>query len=168
MRSTPFLLAALAFAAAGCAGSAGNDQAQANSAAPGAPANAAAPAPQANAAASADRVLRTETVTGTFSGWEMGDYLWARIDVARRGTVSAQPGPTPIDLFLDSNRGRELTVEIATVRANVPEAGGETEIRRITAARSGAVTAEAWWAGLSAADRGAAQRRFEEGALSGR
>ena len=35
------------------------------------------------------------------------------------------------------------------------------------AARS-AGTAEAWWRGLSGADRAAARKRFEEGALSGR
>jgi hypothetical protein len=167
MRATPFLLATLSFAAAGCAGSAGNDQALGNSAAPAAPANAAAPAPLANAAPSGDRLLRSETVTGIFAGWEMGDYLWAKIAVPGRHEISAQPGPTPIDLFLDAHRGRPVTVEIATVTTNIPEAGGETEIQRITAARSGATTAEAWWQGLSAADRAAAQRRFEQGPLSG-
>ena len=78
-----------------------------------------------------------------------------------------QPGPTPVDLFLDANRGRPVTVEIATVRTNVPEAGGEMEIKRIIGARNAETTAEAWWQGLSAADRAAAQRRFEQGALSG-
>ena len=97
MRSTFFLLAAFSFAAAGCAGSAGNDQAEGNAAAPAAPQNAAAPAPPANAAAAADPVLRSETVTGTFTGWEMGDYLWAKIAVPGRETISAQPGPTPVD-----------------------------------------------------------------------
>jgi hypothetical protein len=117
-------------------------------------------------AASHDQVLRSETVTGIFTGWEMGDYLWAHIQVAGRAPISAQPGPTPIDLFLDANRGRPLTVEVATVRTELPEAGGMTEIQRITAARSGVTTAEAWWQGLSAADRAAAQRRFEAGPLS--
>lgn len=147
---------ALLLALAACGAPAGNEGVAAN-----------AVAPEANAAAPADPAPRTETVTGTFAGWEMGDYLWAQVNVPGREPVSAQPGPSPIDLFLDAHRGREVTVEIATVRADIPEAGGETEIQRITAARSGTTSADAWWQGLSAADRAAAQRRFEEGALSG-
>ena len=132
------------------------------------PANAAAPAGNAqNGSASQDQVLHRETLTGTFTGWEMGDYLWGHVQVAGRGTFSGQPGPTPIDLFLDANRGRPVTVEITTVRIRIPEAGGTTEIRRITAARNATMTADAWWQGLSAADRAAAQRRFEQGPLSG-
>ena len=160
-------LALLALAA--CGGTAANNAATAN-----ASANAAAPAPAANeaapaannSAAAAEPVLRRETVSGTFSGWEMGDYLWAKIDVPGRETISAQPGPTPVDLFLDANQGRPVTVELATVMANIPENGGPMELQRITAARNAAGTAEQWWAGLSAADRAAAQRRFEQGALS--
>jgi hypothetical protein len=114
-----------------------------------------------------DPVLRRETVSGTFTGWEMGDYLWAKIAVPGRAEISAQPGPSPIDLFLDANRGRPVTVEIATVRASVPEAGGAIEIQRIVAARSPAGTADAWWAALPPAARQTAQRRFEDGALSG-
>ncbi len=160
-------LAALALAACG--------QTAANNAAANATGNAPAPAPVENApaaannsAAAAEPVLRTETVSGTFTGWEMGDYLWGTITVPGREAISAQPGPSPVDLFLDANRGRPVTVEIATVMANIPENGGPTEIQRITAARNAAGTAEAWWQGLSAADRAAAQRRFEQGALSGR
>jgi hypothetical protein len=169
MRLTLVSLTALALAA--CGQNAGNNAAAANNSA-----NAAAPAPAANEAApagnnstpAAEPVLRSETISGTFSGWEMGDYLWAKIDVPGRDTLRAQPGPSPIDLFLDANRGGLVTVTVATVRANIPENGGPTEIERITAASNAAGTAEAWWQGLSAADRAAAQRRFEEGALSGR
>ena len=74
----------------------------------------------------------------------MGDYLWAKIEVPGREAISAQPGPTPIDLFLDANRGRQVTVEVATVTAKIPENGGADEIQRITAARNAPVTAEAW------------------------
>ena len=167
MRLTLVSLTSLALAA--CGQNAGNNAATANTA------NAAAPAPAANDAApannssaAAEPVLRRETVTGTFTGWEMGDYLWAHIQVPGRETISAQPGPTPIDLFLDANRGRQVTVEVSTVTANIPENGGATEIQRITAARNAAGTAEAWWQGLSEADRAAARRRLEQGALSGR
>jgi hypothetical protein len=174
MRRATILL--LCLAAAGCSRHHGNIISIANSeelAPPGnspAPANAAVGNMAGNARAPAaphDRVLRTETVSGTFTGWEMGDYLWGHVQVAgRREPISAQPGPTPIDLFLDANRGRPVTVEIATVRTRLPEAGGMTEIQRITAARNAAGTAEAWWQGLSPADRAAAQRRFEARPLS--
>ena len=176
-RSACLLL--LCLAAAGCGQRHGNIISIANSEgfAPientAAPANADQPAGNAagNAQVSAelrDPALRTETVSGTFAGWEMGDYLWAKIQVPGRETISAQPGPSPIDLFLDANRGRPVTVEVATVRTNVPEAGGPMEIKRITAARNAAGTAEAWWQSLSAAERAAAQHRLETGALSGR
>lgn len=175
MRPATILLPLLCLAVGGCGRHHGNIISIANSeelAPPGnspATANATAGNLAGNAqapAASHDRVLRTETVSGTFSGWEMGDYLWGHIQVAGREPISAQPGPAPIDLFLDANRGRPVTVEIATVRTEIPEAGGMTEIQRITAARNAAGTAETWWQGLSAADRAAAQRRFEAGPLS--
>ena len=172
MMRNPCLLL-LSLAVAGCGQHHGNIISIANTEeAPvsGASANEAAPAGNMagnESASSHDQVLRTETVSGTFTGWEMGDYLWAHIQVAgRREPVSAQPGPTPIDLFLDANRGRPVTVDVATVRTEIPEAGGMTEIQRITAARNATTTAQAWWQGLSAADRAAAQRRFEAGPLS--
>jgi hypothetical protein len=171
------LLLLLCLAAPGCGQRAANIVSIANTeGAPPPPGNAVGnvqSAPAGNMAGNAqasgapgDQVLRRETVTGTFTGWEMGDYLWAHIQVPGRETISAQPGPTPIDLFLDANRGRPVTVEVANVRTEIPEAGGMTEIQRITAARNGTTTADAWWQGLSPADRAAAQRRFEDGPLS--
>jgi hypothetical protein len=177
IRSVRLLL--LCLAVAGCGQKHGNIISVANTQDLGPPVNVTAQAneaaPDGNAAGNAqasgtshDQVLRTETVTGTFTGWEMGDYLWGHIRVGGRGEpISAQPGPTPIDLFLDANRGRTVTVEIATVRTEIPEAGGMTEIKRITAARNATATADAWWQGLSAADRRAAQGRFEASPLSG-
>jgi hypothetical protein len=163
------LISLTALALASCGQTASNNAATANAAnaVTPVPANEAAPVNTSNTTA-AEPVLRRETVTGTFSGWEMGDYLYAHIQVPGRETISAQPGPTPIDLFLDANKGRRVTVEISTVTANVPENGGPMEVERITAARNAAGTAEAWYQGLSAADRAAAQHRFEQGALSGR
>lgn len=169
MRLTLASLAAFALAA--CGGTAANNAATNNSAAAVVPApagnavNAAAPA--GNDSAAAEPVLRTETVTATFTGWEMGDYLWGNFTARGREPFSAQMGPDPVALFLDANRNREVTVEVATVMANLPEAGpSPTEIQRIMSARNAGGTAEQWWAGLSAADRAAAQRRFEEGPLS--
>ncbi|HEV2817172.1 MAG TPA: hypothetical protein VGW40_08130 [Allosphingosinicella sp.] len=108
-----------------------------------------------------DRVLRGETVTGRLVGWEMGDYLWARIAVRGREAMSAQPGPDPIGPFLEAHRGRPLQLRIDSVSTYIPEAGGMTEIQRITAARAGRVTASAWWRRLSPAERRAARRRLD-------
>ena len=108
-----------------------------------------------------DRVLRTETVTGRLTGWEMGDYLWAQIAVRGREQIGAQPGREPIGPFLQAHRGRPLTITIQTVSTYIPEAGGVTEIQRITGARDGRVTAQAWWRGLSPTQRRVARRRFE-------
>lgn len=162
--------AALPLALAGC----GDRAAEANQAnevaANTASANQAAPAEnQAVAGAEAEETeLRRETVAATFLGWEMGDYLWARFEAPGREPFTAQPEGSPVDLFLDAHRGQPVTVEIVTVRANVPEAGGPMEIARVTSARTAAADAEGWWTGLSEAEQAAAQRRFEEGALSGR
>ena len=52
-----------------------------------------------------------------------------------------------IGLFLDAHRGRQVTAEIATVRTDIPEAGGPTEIQRVTAARNAAGDAASWWNG---------------------
>jgi hypothetical protein len=169
MRLTLASLAALSLAA--CSGNAGNKAATAGN---GANAAAAAPAdnaanaaaPASNGSAAAERELRRETVTATFTSWEMGDYLWGNFTAPGREPFSAQMGPEPVALFLDANRGRQVTVEVATVMANIPENGGATEIQRIMSARNAAGTAEQWWTSMSAADQAAARRRFEEGPLS--
>ena len=86
-----------------------------------------------------------------------------KIQVPGRETISAQPGPTPIDLFLDANRGRPVTVEVATVTRRNSRGWRDdrdpADHRRPQCRRH----RRAWWQGLSAADRAAAQRRFEAG-----
>lgn len=136
---------------------------------------AAEPAPAPNAQANADsngaaaspaRVLRTETLSGTFKGWDMGDYLWAKVAVPGSPPINAMVDvPEPTGFFLAANVGRPVTVEVQTVMMHVPEAGGEEEMTRISAARNASGTAESWWQSLSAADRAAAERRFQ-GALN--
>ena len=162
--------AALPLALAGCGDRAAEaNQANAVATTAVAGANEAAPAGnQATAGEDEETELRRETVAATFLGWEMGDYLWARFEAPGRAPFAAQPEGSPVDLFLDAHRGQPVTVEVVTVRANVPEAGGPMEIARVTSARTAATDAEAWWNGLSEAEQAAAQRRFEQGALSGR
>lgn len=106
------------------------------------------------------RVLRTRIVTGTFLGWERGDYLWARLDVGGR-RISAMPGDEPIGPFLEARRARPLRLWIATVRVTLPEAG-EVEIERIVRARDNTVNADQWWTRLSPRYRRAWLRRYHE------
>jgi hypothetical protein len=109
-----------------------------------------------------ERVLRTQTVTGRFTGWETGDYVWARIAVPhRRDELRGMPGSSPIEFFLEANRGRDVTVEIATVRMNIPEAGGWTNLPRITAARNADGSAQQWWHSLSRAARDRARSAYD-------
>jgi hypothetical protein len=152
-----FLCAAALLLAGGCERS-GPDTAPAKDAASAAAAPAAPPARAAAAPAQADaRVLRTETVEAVFTGWEQGDYLWARLEVKGREPFGAWSGPSPIDLFLDHHVGKPLTVRLETVDAEVPEAGGRMELQRVADARIGALTAANWWAGLSPKQRQDAQ-----------
>lgn len=98
-------------------------------------------------------VLRSETTTAVFTGWDVGDYVWARLKIEGRDEFGAWSGPSPIDLFLNAHVGRPIAVTIDTILTDVPEAGGKIEVPRITAARVGDLTAAAWWASLSPEQR---------------
>lgn len=143
--------ACLAAAACGEAGTASNE-----AAAPAAAAAAPAAAPQG------EQALRSETVEAVFTGWEMGDYLWATIEVEGREAAGAWVGPSPLEHFLEAHKGRPITVRLDTVRVHIPEAGGPEEIEKIADARAGTLSAVQWWAGLSAAQKKAAEARMEE------
>jgi hypothetical protein len=132
----------------------------ANEAAPAEPNAAAAEAP--GAAPKADQVLKSETVEAVFSGWEIGDYVWANLKVAGREAEGAFVGPAPIEHFLEAHKGRAIRVKIDTVRMMLEAAGSEQEVRKIADASVGGVSASAWWAGLSAGEKAAAEARMEE------
>jgi hypothetical protein len=127
-----------------------------NAAAGNAAGNEAAEAPPA------ETVLKSETVEAVFEGWEVGDYVWASLKVPGRETEGAFVGPTPLEHFLEAHKGRPLRVRIDTVRMTIPEAGGEQEVRKIVDAEAGGVSAAAWWAGLRAEQKAAAEKRMEE------
>ena len=152
-------VAALAALLAGCEAppqQGGNAAAPAaNEAAPAA--NQAAVAGNEAAGAAQEKVLKSETVEAVFTGWDRGDYVWARLKVKGREEIGAWSGPSPIDLFLDAHVGKTLTVTLDTIMADVPEAGGKLELQRISAARLGALTAQAWWDGLTPKQRQDAQ-----------
>ena len=121
--------------------------------------------PAAAAAAAVDSagpVAKSETVEAVFTGWEMGDYLWANIEVEGREASGAWVGSTPVEHFLEAHKGQPITLRIETASVHIPEAGGSEEIERIVEASAGDVTAARWWAGLSAAEKQAAEARLEE------
>ena len=144
----------------GCDGAARNEAGQTDGNA--ATAQSAAPAPGAEGNAAAEKVLKSETVEAVFEGWEMGDYLWATLAVPGREAAGAFVGPTPIEHFLEAHKGKPITVRIDTVMMDIPEAGGAEEVQKIAEASAGGVSAAQWWAGLSAEERAAAERRMEE------
>ena len=128
------------------------------------PETADAPAPASNASAEApaakEKVLKSEQVEAVFTGWEVGDYVWAGLAVEGRESDGALTD-APIDSFLQAHKGKKLKVRLDTVMADIPEAGGETDVQRVAEARLGDLTAEAWWQSLSPAERQAATRALE-------
>ena len=130
------------------------------------------PAPAANDTAAAgneaggapgEKVLRSETVEAVFTGWEMGDYVWATLRVkGSDAEEGAMVGPTPLEHFLEAHKGEQVTLRIDTVRMVIPEAGGEEEVKKIVDASLAGTSADEWWTGLSAKEKQAAERRMEE------
>ena len=59
--------------------------------------------PAASAAMQDERVLRTDIVTATFTGWERGDYLWAQLQSPAARPISAMPADDPIGAFLEAH-----------------------------------------------------------------
>ena len=120
-------------------------------------ANETAPAPREAAAPASPKPLKSEIVEAVFTGWDKGDYVWARLEVKGREPFGAWSGPSPIDLFLDSHVGRPLTLRLDTIVADVPEAGGKMELQQVADARIGALTTAGWWSSLSPKQRQDAQ-----------
>lgn len=112
------------------------------------------------APAGKEKVLKSEQVEAVFTGWEIGDYVWANLAVEGREPAGAW-ADAPIDSFLQAHKGRKLKVRLDTVMADIPEAGGEMEVQRVAEARLGELSAQAWWQSLSPAERQASTRSLE-------
>lgn len=112
-----------------------------------------------------DRLISENSIAGTVTGMQMGDYLWVNVGT-RGGELTAQAGSHPVDIFLDAHRNEPLTLQVQHLSRYVPEADGRQEIAVITDARAGSLTAAGWWRSLSQSQRIAARRNFENGALS--
>jgi hypothetical protein len=122
----------------------------------------AAQTPEAAPARAQEKVLQSETVEAVFTGWDVGDYVWANLEVKGRDTSGAWVGPSPLEHFLEAHKGRPIMVRLDTVRAHLPEAGGEQDVQTIGDASIGGVTAAVWWAALPADRKQAAETQMEE------
>jgi len=133
----------------------------------GEPEPAPAPKPAAQAApaaekqeAAAGKVLKSETVEGSFVRWDQGDYVWAALKLKDREEIGAW-ADAPVGYFLQAHKGRPLTLRVETVMEDIPEAGGEMEIQRVADARLGSLTVQSWWAGLTDEQKKAAEQELE-------
>ncbi|MFP5284569.1 MAG: hypothetical protein ACLGI9_02415 [Thermoanaerobaculia bacterium] len=89
-------------------------------------------------------IRETKSLTGTFLGFEAGDYLHAVIRQPDGKTASffLERG---MELFLVDHRNEPLELTYQVVDTDVPEAGGVTTIERLSAIRAGDQTFADWW-----------------------
>ncbi|HEV7667307.1 MAG TPA: hypothetical protein VGS22_02205 [Thermoanaerobaculia bacterium] len=91
-----------------------------------------------------DKVRETKRLSGTFVGFEAGDYLHAVIAKpdGKRESFFLERG---MEIFLVDHAKQPLELEVQTVDTDVPEAGGVITIERLHAIRAGGVTFADWW-----------------------
>jgi hypothetical protein len=100
--------------------------------------------PLAPAEQASETIRETRTLTGTFLGFEAGDYLHAVIHQGDGETVSffLDRG---MEIFLVDHKNEPLELTYQVVDTNIPEAGGITTIERLSAIRAGDQTFADWW-----------------------
>ncbi len=92
-----------------------------------------------------DRVRETKTITGSFVGFEAGDYLHAivkRSNGERLSFFLMKPG---IEYFLVLRKDEPLELTYQVVDTYIPEAGDMETIKRLIAAKASGQTYTAWW-----------------------
>jgi|GEM_PF-2167949 len=92
-----------------------------------------------------DVILKTETVTGKFVGFETGDYVHALITPKKGETFSVFIRGYGLDYFLAVNANKTGLFTIQTAKTYIEEAGGVIEIDRVTSAKFGKTTFAGWW-----------------------
>jgi hypothetical protein len=93
-----------------------------------------------------DKIKATKTVTGTFKGFEVGDYMHAVIVRSNGKEDSFFLGHAEsLQYFLVSHKRQQLTITYQVVDSYIEEAGGVQRIERISAVRAGTLTDVAWW-----------------------
>jgi len=91
-----------------------------------------------------DKVLETKSLTGTFVGFESGDYLHAviRQQDGKSASFFLERG---MEIFLVDHKDQPLELTFQVVETDIPEAGGATTIERLSAVRAGDQTFADWW-----------------------
>ena len=93
-----------------------------------------------------DKIKATKTVTGSFKGFEVGDYMHAVIIKSNGKETSYFLGQNEsLQYFLVTHKGQPLTITYQVVDSYIEEAGGVQKIDRISAVRAGTLTDAAWW-----------------------
>lgn len=93
-----------------------------------------------------DKIKATKTVTGTFKGFEVGDYMHAVIIKSNGKEDSFFLGHAEsLQYFLVTHKGQPLTITYQVVDSYIEEAGGVQRIERISAVRAGSLSDAAWW-----------------------
>ena len=98
----------------------------------------------AEAETSPETVRETKSLTGTFLGFEAGDYLHAVIRQPD-GQTSSFFLERGMEIFLVDHRNEPLELTYQVVDTDVPEAGGVMTIERLSAIRAGGQTFADWW-----------------------
>lgn len=105
-------------------------------------------APTTQAQKHPDKIKKTKYVTGKLAGFEQGDYIHALVKPAKGEDLSFFiGGPESLSFFLAAHQGQQVKITYQEVSSWIEEAGGYTDIERVTAARTTAgLTHTAWWA----------------------
>lgn len=93
-----------------------------------------------------DKIKATKTITGTFKGFEMGDYIHAVITKDNGKEVSFfLPQNESVQYFLAAHKGDSLTLTYHVMSSYIEEAGGMQTIDRLATVKSGTETDASWW-----------------------
>jgi hypothetical protein len=105
-------------------------------------------APHAAAQKHPDKIKATKKLNGKLAGFEMGDYTHAIVKPATGENMSFFVGrPESLLYFLVAHQGETVKVTYQELSSWIEEAGGYTDIERISAAQTdGGQTHTAWWA----------------------
>ena len=106
-----------------------------------------------------DKVRAVRTVQGTFTNFEMGDYLHANFKTSTGKQLSLFVMKPGMEYFLAVHQGKLLTLKYEVVDTYIPEADGMTKIERLASASAGKVSYESWWKTTKAKYPGEAAHR---------
>jgi len=90
------------------------------------------------------KVKATKSFGGKFLGFEAGDYLHAQFTQPDGQSVSLYL-ERGMEIFLVDHAQQPLELEVQTVDADIPEAGGIIEIDRLHGIRAGDASFADWW-----------------------